>query len=136
MDHGTSVPLAKCSFGMIPLSRHSVDRSPRVFHSSTHNVVRASCFEVLHAFVEPRKLIAFAYFHRRSGVHGRSMHVAGPARFNTVSAIVPSPSHKSNNILGRRDTSQSHTEVSNSGLALTIMSFNDTVTARSKVCAR
>ena len=28
-------PLAKCSFGMIPLSRHSVDLSPRVFHSST-----------------------------------------------------------------------------------------------------
>ena len=40
---------------MIPLSRHSVDRSPRAFHSSTHNVVRA-CFEVLHAFVESRKL--------------------------------------------------------------------------------
>ena len=40
------MPLAKCSFGMIPLSRHSVDRSPRAFHSSTHNVVRASCFEV------------------------------------------------------------------------------------------
>ena len=45
VDQGSSVPLAKCSFGMIPLSRHSVDRSPRVFHSSTHNVVRASCFE-------------------------------------------------------------------------------------------
>ena len=41
------MPQAKCSFGMIPLSRHSVDRSPRAFHSSTHNVVRASCFEVL-----------------------------------------------------------------------------------------
>ena len=40
------MPLAKCSFGMIPLSRHSVDRSPWAFHSSTHNVVRASCFEV------------------------------------------------------------------------------------------
>ena len=42
--------------GMIPLSRHSVDRSPRAFHSSTYNVVRASCFEVLSAFVESRKL--------------------------------------------------------------------------------
>ena len=41
---------------MIPLSRHSVDRSPRAFHSSTHNVVRASCFEVLSASVESRKL--------------------------------------------------------------------------------
>ena len=51
-----SVPLAKCSFGMIPLSRHSVDRSPRAFHSSTHNVVRASCFEVLSASVESIKL--------------------------------------------------------------------------------
>ena len=50
------MPLAKCSFGMIPLSRHSVDRSPRAFHSSTHNVVRASCFEVLSASVESRKL--------------------------------------------------------------------------------
>ena len=30
----------KCSFGMIPLSRYSVDRSPWAFHSSTHNVVR------------------------------------------------------------------------------------------------
>ena len=50
------MPLAKCSFGMIPLSRHSVDRSPRVFHSSTHNVVRTSCFEVLSACVESRKL--------------------------------------------------------------------------------
>ena len=50
------MPLAKCSFGIIPLSRHSVDRSPRAFHSSTHNVVRASCFEVLSASVESRKL--------------------------------------------------------------------------------
>ena len=50
------MPLAKCSFGMIPLSRHSVDRSPRALHSSTHNVVRASCFEVLSASVESRKL--------------------------------------------------------------------------------
>ena len=50
------MPLAKCSFGMIPLSRHSVDRPPRSFHSSTHNVVRASCFEVLSASVESRKL--------------------------------------------------------------------------------
>ena len=33
-----------------------VDRSPRAFHSSTHNVVRASCFEVLSASVESRKL--------------------------------------------------------------------------------
>ena len=48
--------LAKCSFRMIPLSRHSVDRSPRAFHSSTDNVVRASCFEVLSASVESRKL--------------------------------------------------------------------------------
>ena len=29
-----SVPLAKCSFGMIPLLRHSVDLSPRAFHAS------------------------------------------------------------------------------------------------------
>ena len=56
VDQGSSVPLAKCSFGMIPLSRHSVDRSPRAFHSSTHNVVRASCFEVLSDSVESRKL--------------------------------------------------------------------------------
>ena len=41
---------------MIPLSRHSVDRSPRVFHSSTHNVVRLSCFVVLSDYVESRKL--------------------------------------------------------------------------------
>ena len=53
---GSSGPLAKCSFGMIPLSRLSVDRSPRAFHSSTNNVVRASCFEVLSASVESRKL--------------------------------------------------------------------------------
>ena len=44
VDQGSSVPLAKGSFGMIPLSHHSVDRSPRAFHSFTHNVVRASCF--------------------------------------------------------------------------------------------
>ena len=50
------MPLAKCSFGMIPLSRYSVDRSPRAFHSSTINVVRASCFEVLSASVESIKL--------------------------------------------------------------------------------
>ena len=50
------MPLAKCSFGIIPLSHHSVDRSPRAFHSSTHNVVRTSCFEVLSASVESRKL--------------------------------------------------------------------------------
>ena len=54
LTRGSSVPLAKCSFGMIPLSRHSVDRSPRVLHSSTHNVVRASCFEVLSACVKTR----------------------------------------------------------------------------------
>ena len=47
---------AKCSFGMIPLSRHSVDRSPRALHSSTHSVVRAYCFEVLSASVESIKL--------------------------------------------------------------------------------
>ena len=56
VDQGSSVPLGKCSFGMIPLSRHSVDRSPRAYHSSTHNVVRASCFKVLSASVESRKL--------------------------------------------------------------------------------
>ena len=41
---------------MIPLSRHSVDRSPRAFHSSTHNVVRLSCFVVLSDSVESRQL--------------------------------------------------------------------------------
>ena len=56
VDQGISVPLAKCSIGMILLSRHSVDRSPRAFHSSTHTVVRASCFEVVRASVESRKL--------------------------------------------------------------------------------
>ena len=56
VDQGSSVPLAKSSFGMMSLSRHSVDRSPRAFHSSTHNVVRASCFEVSSASVESRKL--------------------------------------------------------------------------------
>ncbi len=56
VDQGSSVPLAKCSFGMIPLSRHSVDPSPKTFHSSTHNVVRVSCFEVLCGCVESRKL--------------------------------------------------------------------------------
>ena len=54
---GSPVPLVKSSFGIIPLSRHSVDRSPRAFHSSTHNVVRASSFEVLNASVESRKLL-------------------------------------------------------------------------------
>ena len=58
MDQDSSVPLAKWSFGIIPLSRHSVDRSPRVFHSSTHNVVRASCFEVLSACVESRQPVS------------------------------------------------------------------------------
>ena len=43
VDQGSSVPLAKCPFGMIHLSRHSVERSPRALHSSTHSVVRASC---------------------------------------------------------------------------------------------
>ena len=38
------------------MSHHSVDRSPRVVHSSTHNVVRASCFEVLGVSGESRKL--------------------------------------------------------------------------------
>ena len=56
MDQGSSVPLVKSLFGMIPLPRHSVDRSPRAFHFSTHNVVRASCSEVLTSFVESRKL--------------------------------------------------------------------------------
>ena len=57
VDQDSSVPLAKCSFRMIPLSRHSVDRSPRVFHSSTHYAVRASwfSFEVLSVSVESRK---------------------------------------------------------------------------------
>ena len=50
------MPLAMCSFGMSPLSRHSVDRSPRALHSSTHIVVRASGFEVLTASVKSRKL--------------------------------------------------------------------------------
>ncbi len=47
--------LAKRYFGIIPLSRHSVDRSPWAFHSSSHNAVRASCFEVLSASVESRR---------------------------------------------------------------------------------
>ena len=51
VDQGSSVPLAKCSFGMIPLSRYSVYRSPRAFHPSTHNAVRASCFEVFSALL-------------------------------------------------------------------------------------
>ena len=34
VDQGSCGPLAKCSFGIIPLSRYSVDRSPRAFHSS------------------------------------------------------------------------------------------------------
>ena len=41
------VPLAKRSFGTIPVFRHSVDHSPMVAHSYTHNVVRPSCVEVL-----------------------------------------------------------------------------------------
>ena len=41
---------------MIPLSRHSVDRSARAFHSSSNHAVLASCFEVLSASVESRKL--------------------------------------------------------------------------------
>ena len=39
VDQGSSVPLAKCSFEMIPLSGYSVDRSLRAFHSSTHNLL-------------------------------------------------------------------------------------------------
>ena len=50
------MPLTNGSFGMIPLSRHSVDRSPRAFHSSTHNVLRASCFEVVSPSAESIKL--------------------------------------------------------------------------------
>ena len=37
-------------------SATSTDRSPKAFQSSTHNVVRASCFEALSACVEARKL--------------------------------------------------------------------------------
>ena len=44
VDEGSPVPLSNSSFGMIPLSRHLADRSPREFHSSTHNVVRAYRF--------------------------------------------------------------------------------------------
>ena len=72
------MPLAKCSFGMIPLSRHSVDRSPRAFHSSTHNVVRASCFEVLSASVESRKLFldqCSAQVFKRTGCHLNMAHL-------------------------------------------------------------
>ena len=55
---GAPVPLVKCSFGMIPLSRHSVDRSPRAFHSSTHNMVRASCFESRKLFLDGSMCLA------------------------------------------------------------------------------
>ena len=41
---------------MIPLSRHSVDRSQRASHSSTHTMVPASCFEVLRASMESRNM--------------------------------------------------------------------------------
>ena len=53
--------------GLIHLSRHSVDGSPRVFHSSINNVARASCFEALSAFVESRKLFVYGsmYLTRR-----------------------------------------------------------------------
>ena len=50
------MPMTKWVFGMIPLSRLSFDRSPRALHSSTHNVGRASCFEVVSASVESIKL--------------------------------------------------------------------------------
>ena len=58
---GSSVPLTKCSFGMIPRSRHSVDRdqgrsTPLPTIMRAHNVVRSSCFEVVSASVESRKL--------------------------------------------------------------------------------
>ena len=56
VDQDSLVPLVKCSFGMIPLSRPSVDRSPRAFHSYIHNVVRASCFEIVSTYVESIKL--------------------------------------------------------------------------------
>ena len=51
---------------VISQSRHSVDRSPRAFHFSTHNVVRASCFEVVSASVGSIKLFM-----------GRSLCLAG-----------------------------------------------------------
>ena len=56
VDQDSLVPLAKCSFGIIPLSRHSVDRSPKAFHSSTHNVARSSCFGIVSVYVESIKL--------------------------------------------------------------------------------
>ena len=56
VDQGSSLLLAKCLIGMIPLSRHSVDLSTRAFHSSTHNMVRTSCFDMLCASAESRQL--------------------------------------------------------------------------------
>ena len=56
VDQGLYVTLANCSFWVVPPSRNSVDLSPRAFHSSTHNVVRATCFEVFSASVESIKL--------------------------------------------------------------------------------
>ena len=41
------------------MPHNSVDRSPRASLSSTHNVVRESCFEALSAFVESRNSINF-----------------------------------------------------------------------------
>ena len=49
------MPLAKCSFGMISLPRHSVDRSPRAFHSSTHNVVQETEGREYHTEVQKNK---------------------------------------------------------------------------------
>ena len=76
---GSFVPLAKCSFGMIPMSRHSVDRSPRASHSCTRNVVWASCFEVLIAsrklFLEGSLCLAGCW--PWSGCLGTSSCVAG-----------------------------------------------------------
>ena len=53
-----------CAAGQVliwddPLSRHSVDRSPRAFHSSTHNVVRASFSNVYFTF-RPSRWFSFS----------------------------------------------------------------------------
>ena len=58
VDQGSSVPLAKFSFGMIPLSRHSPLSwlFNKGVYSPTKIVVRASCFKVLSAFVESIQL--------------------------------------------------------------------------------
>ena len=85
-----------------------------IIMSATSFIHRTDCLFILAILSQidgslAEMLTARQYVTEANGRLVLSVHVAGPARLKTRSAILPQSSHESNTMLGKRDTNQSHT---------------------------